>query len=282
MNKITLDDIIEHIGQPAKKQSGELLWQCPYCMDKGRDNLKYNLQKQVLYCFANDEHSKQILSEINKKKFADKIDVHIPQYLNKQSEYLSYMLKSNEYLLSNDKALAYLQKTRGINKDTVEKVSMGFDKDNNKWVIPIFADDLIIGFEYRAADFEYKKIWRKKDTKRCLAIIYGKEKVDTLYLVEGFLKGYVLLQYLLEKGITDFRICSCSHGVSSLYNCISEIKFSNFNKIKLMLDADKAGDEATEKILNKYPFFVDVRNFLFKTKCKDFDEWYIKIYLGNV
>ena len=276
MNKITLDDIIEHIGQPAKKQSGELLWQCPYCLDNGEDNLKYNLQKEVLYCFANNEHSKQILSEINKKKYADKIDVNIPQYLSMQEKYLEYQILCNNYLLSNDKALAYLQKTRGINKDTVEKVGMGFDNENNKWVIPIFADDLIIGFEYRGADFKHKKIWREKDTKRCLAIIYGKEKADTLYLVEGFLDSYILVQMLKEYNILQYStVASVSNGVNGTLAIMPEIKFNNFDTIKLMLDNDEPGDLMTERVLKQYPFVVDARGFLKKYDVKDVTDYYL-------
>lgn len=276
MNKITLDDIIDYVGQPTKKQSGEMLFQCPYCMDKGRDNLKYNLQKQVLYCFANDEHSKQILSEINKKKFAEKIDVSIPQYLSKQQEYLEYQIKCNEYLLSNNKALAYLQKTRGINKDTVEKVGMGFDKENNKWVIPIFADDLIIGFEYRAADFKHKKIWREKDTKRCLAYVYGKTKNDTLIICEGFCDAYVCTQMLVEHNKDkETTVASVSNGVNGTLAIMPEIKFNNFDTIKLMLDNDEAGDLMTERVLKQYPFVVDARGFLKKYDVKDVTDYYL-------
>lgn len=276
MNKITLDDIIDYVGQPTKKQSGEIIFGCPICQDKGKNNLKYNLQKEVLYCFANPEHSKEILSEINKKKFADKIDVHIPQYLNKQSEYLNYMLKSNEYLLSNDKALAYLQKTRGINKDTVEKVGMGFDKENNKWVIPIFANDLIIGFEYRAADFKHKKIWREKDTKRCLAYVYGKTKNDTLFICEGFLDAYILVQMLKEYNILQYStVASVSNGVNGTLSIMPEIKFNNFDTIKLMLDNDEAGDLMTERVLKQYPFVVDARGFLKKYDVKDVTDYYL-------
>lgn len=276
MNNITLDDIIEHIGQPAKKQSGELLWQCPYCLDKGRDNLKYNLQKQVLYCFAVDNHASILLSEIMKKKYADKIDIHVPQYLSKQQEYLEYQISCNNYLLSNDKALVYLQKTRGINRDTVEKVGMGFDKENNKWVIPIFNDTYLVGFEYRGADFKHKKIWREKDTKRCLAHIYGCAKAHTIILCEGMLDAYICVQMLNEyKQLDNTTVASVSNGVNGTLAIMPEIKFNNFDKIKLMLDNDEAGDLMTERVLKQYPFVVDARGFLKKYDVKDVTDYYL-------
>ena len=276
MNKITLDDIIEHIGQPAKKQSGELLWQCPYCLDKGHDNLKYNTQKQVLYCFADSEHSKMLLSEINKKKFANNIDVSIPQYLTKQTEYLEYQIKCNNDLLNNEKALAYLEEKRGIKKYIVDITGMGFDFDKKKWVIPVFNNGYIIGFEYRGADFTKKRIWREKDTKRCLANIYGREKADTIYLVEGFLDSYVLLQMLKEHNkADDVAIASVSNGVNGTLAIMPEIKFNNFDKIKLLLDNDEAGDVMTERVLNKYPFVVDSRQFLKDNNVKDVTDYYL-------
>lgn len=273
--EINLDDLVQELGK-YKKNGEHYYFQCPYCMDKHKDNMIYTPSKNLLYCFANDEHSKQILSEINKKKYADKIDVHIPQYLNKQSEYLNYVVKSNDYLLSNDKALEYLQKTRGINKDTVEKVGMGFDKENNKWVIPIFADDMFIGFEYRAADFKHKKIWREKDTKRCLAYVYGKAKNDTLFICEGFLDAYILVQMLKEYNILQYStVASVSNGVNGTLAIMPEIKFNNFDTIKLMLDNDEAGDLMTERVLSKYPFVIDARGFLKKYDVKDVTDYYL-------
>ena len=47
-----------------KKQGDEFIFQCPYCMDTGRDNLKFNERKGILHCFANPEHSKMIYKEI--------------------------------------------------------------------------------------------------------------------------------------------------------------------------------------------------------------------------
>ena len=40
MSKLVIDSIIKYLGQPLKKCGKELIWQCPICMDKGKDNLK--------------------------------------------------------------------------------------------------------------------------------------------------------------------------------------------------------------------------------------------------
>lgn len=275
MLDITLEELENFLGS-YKKKGQHYYFQCPYCMDKHKDNMIYTPSKNLLKCFRDDEHSKQILSEINKKKYADKIDVHVPQNLTMQEKYLEYQISCNNYLLSNDKALAYLKKTRGINKDTVEKVGMGFDKDNNKWVIPIFADDLIIGFEYRGADFKHKKIWREKDTKRCLAYVWGKAKNNTLIICEGFCDAYVCTQMLVEHNKDkETTVASVSNGVNGTLAIMSEIKFNNFDTIKLMLDNDEAGDLMTERVLKQYPFVVDARGFLKKYNVKDVTDYYL-------
>ena len=84
-----------------------------------------------------------------------------------------------------------------------------------------------------------------------------------------------LHQYLREKGQSDYAVYSCSNGVSSLLNVMNRICFANFNEVKLMLDTDNAGCEVTDKIIDKYPFIKDARNFLFKADKKDFGEWYL-------
>lgn len=275
MLDITLEELEKFLGS-YKKKGAHYYFQCPYCMDKHKDNMIYTPSKNLLKCFRDDEHSKQILSEINKKKYGDKIDVHVPQYLTMQEKYLEYQIKCNDYLLSNDKALAYLQKTRGINKDTVKKVGMGFDKDNNKWVIPIFNDTYLVGFEYRGADFKHKKIWREKDTKRCLAYIYGCAKAHTIILCEGMLDAYICVQMLNEyKHLDSTTVTSVSNGVNGTLAIMPEIKFNNFDTIKLMLDNDEAGDLMTERVLKQYPFVVDARGFLKKYDVKDVTDYYL-------
>lgn len=275
MLDITLDELENFLGS-YKKKGQHYYFQCPYCNDKHKDNMIYTPSKNLLKCFRDDEHASMLLSEIMKKKYADKIDVNIPQYLSMQEKYLEYQISCNNYLLSNDKALAYLQKTRGINKDTVEKVGMGFDNKNNKWVIPIFDDTYLIGFEYRAADFKYKKIWREKDTKRCLAHIYGCAKAHTIILCEGMLDAYICVQMLNEyKQLDNTTVASVSNGVNGTLAIMPEIKFNNFDSIKLILDNDDAGDLMTERVLKQYPFVVDARGFLKKYDVKDITDYYL-------
>ena len=90
--ELTLNDIQEYLGQQGKKQGSEVSFSCPLCNSLGRDrhgdNLKFNTVKNVLYCFCEDSHSKQILSEIMKKKHEAKRmeNKEIPVYIKNQEK----------------------------------------------------------------------------------------------------------------------------------------------------------------------------------------------------
>ena len=306
--QIEYEDIIEHLGNFRTKIGDELIKQCPLCGDKSQDNLHYNPKKNILWCFADESHSKQILSEIYKKKNEQmkKENAEIPNYIKYQKDYIIYQLVCNAILLSDidsfniyyesgdiarlwesekvaeefnkiihsdkpERARTYLESRRGINKPTIEKTGLGIDFEKyGKWVIPIYDMQATLrGFEYRGLDFDKKRIWREKGITRCLAKIYGSDNCKKVAIVEGFLDGYVLAQF-----VKDTLILSCSNGASSLIHCIPEIQFNKYEEIQLILDNDDAGDEATKKIISQYPFISDNREFLKASEVKDISDWY--------
>lgn len=305
--ELTLNDITDHLGQHRTKIGTELIWQCPICMDKSKDNLHYNPNKNVLWCFANEEHSKVILSEIMKKKHEKKkmSNVEIPMYVKCQEQYLMYqilcndallgkfnkdwisalnnagMLEDNEYefyldLINSDKpqkAREYLKQQRGINTSTIEQTGLGFDFYARKWVIPIFdMTSTLVGFEYRLADFKTKKIWREKGTPSCLAKIWGNGSKALIF--EGFLDSYCA--YQMAKNKDDVSIFSTSAGVSSLTKVISQLQFNKYESITLILDNDEPADKVTKEIIELYPFIKDGRQFLKDSGCKDVNQFMMK------
>lgn len=309
---ITLNDIIDHLGQPRTKISTELIWQCPICMDKSADNLHYNPNKNILWCFANDEHSKIILSEIMKKKHEEKkmSNVEVPKYVRCQERYIYYQLLSNDILLGKfdknlldemykmdmfdkkeyethlqvaqtdkpQKALEYLYKSRGIGKQAVEDCGIGIDFYEQRWVIPIYdISATLVGFEYRGLDFKNKQIKKEIGTPTCLCAIYGATNSKKVVIVEGLLDGVVLSQ--LAK---DSLIVSCSNGVQGTLKCLSQLQFNKYDEIKLILDNDNAGSAETEKIINQYPFIKDCRQFLIDSGVKDIGDWYMAKYMNNM
>ena len=314
--ELALNDITDHLGQPRTKIGTELIWQCPICMDKSKDNLHYNPNKNVLWCFANEEHSKVILSEIMKKKHEEKkmSNVEIPKYVKCQEQYLMYQILCNDALLGNlqkgmldhlndlgmledderdfyldlinsdkpQKAREYLKEQRGINTSTIEQTGLGFDFYARKWVIPIYDMSCnLVGFRYRGADFKQKKVWTEKGTPKTLARFYGADTAKTCYIGEGEWDCLVLVQWLLENNQKDFMVVSPSNGASSLLSVMSQLQLNKFEQIKLIMDNDSAGDKATEEVLKTYPMVVDGRGFLKQSGINDINDFYLKKVVKN-
>lgn len=306
--KITLEDVIEYLGQPRTKIGGEYIWQCPHCLDKSADNMHFNDKKGILWCFADPTHNKFVLSEIMKKKNEskkmEKIN-EIPAYIKNQEKYLMYQILCNDALLGRldkswldelnkqdmfekgeykfyldlietDKprlAREYLEKERGINTSTIEQTGLGFDFYTRKWVIPIFdMTSTLVGFEYRLADFKTKKIWREKGTPSCLARIWDNGSKALIF--EGFMDSYCA--YQMAKNKDDVSIFSTSAGVSSLTKVISQLQFNKYDSITLILDNDEPADKVTKEIIELYPFIKDGRQFLKDSGCKDVNQFMMK------
>ena len=312
--ELTLNDIQEYLGQTGKKQGDEIIFGCGICQLSGgdvhSDNLKWNTKKNVLYCFKDSEHSKIIMSEIMKKKHEAKRmeNKEIPAYIKNQEKYLYYMelcnsallgtltkdwidavneqdmFEDNEYdfyldLINTDKpqkARAYLKEQRGINTSTIEQTGLGFDFKARKWVIPIFdMSSTLVGFEYRLADFKNKKIWREKGTPSCLARVYGTGKKAIIH--EGFMDSFCTVQMLEEKGtLNNYSIFTTSSGVASVLKIIPGLQFNKYENIYLLLDCDNAGDKATQEVIEKYPFIIDIRKMLKDSNCKDVNQYMLK------
>lgn len=312
--ELTINDIQEYLGQTGKKQGDEIVFGCGICQlsggDAHSDNLKWNTKKNVLYCFKDSEHSKIIMSEIMKKKHEVKRmeNNEIPAYIKNQEKYLYYMelcnsallgtltkdwidavneqdmFEDNEYnfyldLINTDKpqkARAYLKEQRGINTSTIEQTGLGFDFKARKWVIPIFdMSSILVGFEYRLADFKNKKIWREKGTPSCLARVYGTGKKAIIH--EGFMDSFCTVQMLEEKGtLNNYSIFTTSSGVASVLKIIPELQFNKYENIYLLLDCDNAGDKATQEVIEKYPFIIDIRKILKDSNCKDVNQYMLK------
>lgn len=273
MLDLTLEDIREYTGQQGRKIGQEYVFMCSICQDrKGKDNLHYNPTKNILWCFANEQHSKDILSEIMKKKHESKRmeNKEIPAYLKNQIQYIYYMelcnsalrgtltkewidevnsknmFESGEYdfyieLIKSDKsrlAREYLEKETGINADTIELTGLGLDFFGNKWVFPICTQENIVGFEFRYKDLKQKKIWRRQGTPKCMAIVYGCGK--NLYICEGYKDCYLMIQILKHHNMLDnSTIVTSSNGVSHTLDVMNNIQFSKYDNIYLCLDNDK-------------------------------------------
>lgn len=304
LDNITLDDLIKQLGKPTRKIGNEYIWQCPYCMDSHKDNLKYNEQKRVLKCFANDTHASDILRDINKAMGINTYNTNLkpinrptvtPKLTEEQiEENILYMLDCERELAKNKKALAHLQLKRGITAQTATRYGLGIDKELKRWVIPIWQyqtsfNPIIIGFEYRPAllpnaikekrtdaEKEAKKgISRKKGSLSQLAMINNKPlNADSLIIVEGFFDGLALWQYLEEQKQADkYHIVTPSNGISVLSKQISSINFTAYKKFFLYVDSDEKTEPIAQSIIEQYPFIQLVK---LDCNCKDFNEHYLR------
>lgn len=266
--QLTEQMVINHLGQPVKREGRELLFQCPECArvgnDKSKNNLKYNVSSNVLWCFADKDHAPEICKEIYlKNKPERQYTQDIKQWMINKEEYHLYQDECNTALMSNDKALNYLYKHRLINPFTVKHCGIGYDdgtinEDDKraKWVFPAYTlDGMLKGFEFRGWDFTNKTIWKQKDTPSCMAHIYGKSKNKYLYIVEGFLDAYLFIQSVDYN--EDVTVYTPSNGCGSLKKCISEVNFCNFEKVFLIMDMDEAGQKAAADVLAEYPNIIN-------------------------
>lgn len=292
MKNLTLDLIIEHLGPPIRKNGSEYEWQCPICKDRGKDNLKFNSQKGVLYCFADESHARTILSGIMrnhkdlyskyKKEDVNRI-VEAEKYQeNKitpelQEKFLQYMLECNAALLNDNKVLRFLRQKRGITQETVSNTGMGIDKVKRRWTIPTFryGTDELIGFEYRPPNLSKKGLCREKDTPTGLAEINCyTPQTEILVIVEGYFDGYALLQHLTEiNQIAQYHIVTPSNGVQGLLKQIKCIDFRKYKHFELFIDNDETSRPIANKIIEQYPMFHNVE---LNCGCKDFNEHYLK------
>lgn len=268
---IILQDIIDIAGQYSTHRGQEYSFPCPLCrrigQDKTGDNLGWNASKKLLTCWADLTHSRQILREIANRKNIKKMypKTTIKKYDINQDLYLQYALECNDYLLDSKIALDYLLEKRGITEKGVELGFIGFDKEDKKWVFPVYAHGGLgnphkyFGFEYRSWNF--KKLWKEKDTPSMMAHIYGDPFTpkNHLYICEGFLDSYIMTQWLFELNLHEKScVYTPSCGVQSLANLLTQIPLGNFKNRYLCLDNDVAGQRTLNVVQNKFPeIFID-------------------------
>lgn len=283
---VNLEKIIDKLGQPLKRSGQNLIWECPYCLDKSQNNLIYNIDKGVLWCFASGgEHSGMILSEISKNS-SDKIYTK-PYAIEPKKKTLApdkikyftdIMHKYNDELLNNSKMLDFLECKRGINSNTVKNCFIGVDMANKRFVFPTieFMTNNIIGFEYRPLDLS-KNIRREIGGLTGLAQVNSfTNKTQALAILGGYLDCYAFYQHLKEIGQIDFyHIATSSNGEGATLKYLEDTKehFNKYCRIYLYLDSDNTGITQMEKIKAKFPF-VEIKTM--SCGCKDFNEHYLK------
>lgn len=297
MLEITLEVLINYLGEPTKVQNNQTYWQCPYCRASGgdnhRDNLIYSNKKNIIKCFVNDSHSRNLLKDIFSNTNRNQINYYRNPRVNpkcanpiiteeKAQENLLYMLNANYALLNNEKALDYIKTKRGINKETIEHCGIGLDTSRLRWVFPTFEfgnneTSKIVGFEYRPEDLSKDGLYREKGSLTCMANINSYTSYKSfLVVVEGYLDAYVFLQHLKEQEqLENYHIVTPSNGVANIVNLMKGIEhcFYKYKKIYAYLDSDEVGISKMQELKALYPF---IEIIIMNCGCKDFNEHYLR------
>ncbi len=293
MNNLELDlnKIISILGD-YKKSGNEYLFQCPYCMDKSKNNFSYNIKKNFLWCFAsNGEHSKRWLREVYNKNFSfSNMDSNYK--LNSQNikniNYGAINLENNyrnatyynNTLLNSQKYLDLLFAKRGLNKSTVKDCYIGVNTKRKNFIFPSIKYDLtssnlnIVNFEYRQLDLSKNGLYKQKGGLNGLMQINNYNKfTENLIILGGYIDCYSFYQYLCEQNKEKFyHIITSSNGEPSTLKYLEENEkyLSCYKKHYLCLDNDLTGIETMKKIIIKYPFFEALE---LPKGVKDFNEY---------
>lgn len=294
-----LNDLIEYLGKPEGFDGSNYWWQCPLCRDSGKDNLKYNPNKGrdgLLKCFSDDECSKHILRQLNKRKSQNNptpknnVQKKPEETLEQRDKRLfPYLTQCMEELMNDRGALDYIYKNRGITEDTTIDMCIGFDRKNAHWVFPVWGlDNNLFGFEYRPASLTYFKPKKEGDepqkcrkepgTSSILAQVNSySDETEVLVIIEGFIDAYLLYQHLKEKKrLKGYHIVTPSNGVGTIKGCIEKNLnlLMKYKKKILYLDNDHKGRENTQKITNAWPGMFSEQEY--KCSCEDFGDHYLK------
>lgn len=299
---ITAQEVYQHFGNPEKIQGSEEARRCPICAATGGDtkgdNLKYNFKKSLLWCFANQDHGAELLKQMRAGTIQNnfiptqkkqKVKPIIPPEV--REKHLIYQNTCNENLSSNDRALKYLFDKRGITTDTVDFCGIGMDLDkiitkkntdgkevqykSKCWILPVFNQNSIAGFEYRGIDLDKKRIWKEDGTPSVIAEINGyTSNTEIGIILEGFFDGYLFWQHLKERGQEKYyHILTPSNGVATVLELLKDFDFTRYKKFILYLDSDNKGIPVMGKAKELYPF---IETIIMTCGCKDFNEHYLK------
>ena len=314
--QLTEQMVMNYFGNSGWKKVGqELVRECPICRDSHKDNMTYNKNKNILWCHADPSHAPLICKEIYKKNQPPKEEKQeqSPKYIKYAEELLVYWDMTHDMLMGNKvskdtlefvcddeeeiekylkqqelnrstDALNYLFQQRGLSPFCVIKSGLGYDFVDNKWVFPIrrLQDQKLVGFRYRMGNLEIKEVWTMKNMPSCLAIMYGDNKAENLYICEGEWDSLAMIEILDKYNKLDnATIIMPTNGVKTLLKHITDLELNNFDNVYLCLDNDKGkvnkqgkpddvSWQTTQELLRLYPNFIDKT----PTGCKDINDWW--------
>lgn len=200
------------------------------------------------------------------------IGKHTVSYKEEMNKWLRYALKrheifNNPYDLSRLGVRYGLKEFRGISNGTLVKFGVGYLKEINRYIFPIFNEDNItIGASLRAVGKETPKWLHKPKSIKTGHILYNlhhcvEQNYRTVYVVEGIID--VLRLY--DLGI-DNVVCTFGARITEEQKMII---IKHFDKIILAFDNDEAGKKATLKSIDSLRKIIGTHVLLIPEQYKD-------------
>lgn len=285
---ITEEEVIAILGNNYKIKGQELVWKCPACPggDKHGDNMKFNRVKHVLKCFACD-FAEEIVGIIARRRLGYKMPAHY-EFTQKESqeptmqaerrkeiapEALSdYYLDCHYSLMKNKDLLRKLYNKHSVLPSTVCSCFIGYDSNKNMFVFPSTAigkdptDKMLItdnGAEYREIEGE-KTIKRIVGYDAAICSVMHGDFIMRGIICEGYKDAYNLIQIMkiTEPHILSHTaIFTVQNGTKSINanNCLQKVNWHRLESIGIIMDNDKAGDDATDIATELFPCIKDMR-----------------------
>lgn len=203
------------------------------------------------------------------------IGSHEVSYKREVNDWLKYALKRQEifnipYDLSKLGTRYLLNEYRGISKETLKHFGVGYLKEINKYIFPIYdLQNNTIGASLRATGSQTPKwVHRPKSIKTGDILYNAKHCIDngyrTVYVVEGIIDAI----RLYDIGI-DNVVCTFGARITDAQKLI----LMNFDEVILAFDNDKAGKEAILKAIEKLKKIINIKILILPEGIKDVGEF---------
>ncbi len=267
ISKFEISEVEKHLGYGLKKTGpNQYQGKCLYCSQEGHDRHEDNLNfspDKGFFCGAciNNEHGKRLAQEISKARTQDK-------KLNKQIRKAKYdtnnIDKYSSNLFENKEMLELVKENVGLSDDTIKECQIGYDKENNVFLLPMIAlDGSITGFETRVPEnnkgefkFSSKTKGFADNPEKCLSKINNPINASNAIICAGYKDGYAVYQYLKDIGEeNNWQILTNSNGEGNTAKALKpHVKYlGKFEKRVTCMDNDLAGKKATKKIEQEIP-----------------------------
>ena len=257
------EQTLNAVGIQPKEAGSQWQFECPFCGKP--DHMYVNKETGAFKCHRCGEAGGWFTL---RKQYGEIEGITEPVPKKYEFPTEEYVISCQKKLVgpSGVEAIKYLE-SRKITPDLIQQFKIGLDKKDGNFVlcIPIIEDGKPVNIKYRSIPPQEKKFTRWKDGKTALFnndILKGMKEDDPVYITEGEIDAISLCSLGVKAiGVTGGADTIQSEWVDRL---------NNFNKIYLVYDNDKKGEEGAKKFARRLGY---ERCFRVKLPTKDANEF---------